>query len=441
MQAALRDLEIEFAVNVVQQVASFRESFTAALKSESTFLPSSLHVFPDGTEQGEYLAIDLGGSNLRCAVVALTGHAPPLIRSIRVWIIPSHHKVGPAPTLFDWIAQCIAQVASQYDQGKLWRLGVTFSFPVQETSISSGLIMDMGKAYNLVFAGPEDRCIKALLSAALVKSKVFAEIVLCVNDSNATLLSQAYMDRSARMSLVLGTGCNAAMYMQTGLLESSGKKWQCLGQKSKEAFVNCELSLLGKDVLPYTKYDSIINAYDINRSFQPLEYATTGPWLGELARVIILDLIQKYGFLDGIVPESFKMMFSLQTDTLWRMEEASVSEHAAQAIFNDRHPQHGKSWAIDEVDIVRQVSLIVTNRSAVLIATSLYSLKSLLKMQAGDQSLHVACCGSIIENYPNYCKRVQTCLDSLQAKIRLFKSSNSGVLGAAIGAACISHQS
>ena len=44
-----------------------------ALKSEDQFLATPVTKLPTGTEKGEFLAIDLGGSNLRVAFINLLG--------------------------------------------------------------------------------------------------------------------------------------------------------------------------------------------------------------------------------------------------------------------------------------------------------------------------------------------------------------------------------
>src|SRR5947208_11765990 len=75
-----------------------------AIESEDQFLPTPIGVLPSGHERGRYLAIDVGGSNLRVGIVELIGHtghdvldgkpSPPRLRRLfeKAWPIGEHLK-------------------------------------------------------------------------------------------------------------------------------------------------------------------------------------------------------------------------------------------------------------------------------------------------------------------------------------------------------------
>src|SRR5204862_848781 len=115
------------------------------------FLPTPISVLPSGDEQGQFLAIDIGGSNLRVGFVELIGHigrdvllrgsSPPRFQRIfeKEWPIGEHLKNEHADDLFAWIGDCIAEVVSDsleqmqqngLDMPKELSMGVTFSFPM-----------------------------------------------------------------------------------------------------------------------------------------------------------------------------------------------------------------------------------------------------------------------------------------------------------------------
>jgi len=128
------------------------------LASESTehFLATQVVALPTGDEAGAFLAIDLGGTNLRVEFVELLGdadpppakaatngsHALPTTKvrraSQKAWPIEAHLKYDMAEDLFAWIGDCIAEVLQDaIDCGRCKLadeqeipIGVTFSFPM-----------------------------------------------------------------------------------------------------------------------------------------------------------------------------------------------------------------------------------------------------------------------------------------------------------------------
>ena len=137
-----------------------------ALESKEQFLPTPVTKLPTGHETGRYLAIDVGGSNLRVSFIELLGdsagaelspnHYPKnasqksrntmlkarrqrVKRTLeRAWPIGEHLKRDKADDLFAWIGDCIAEVVAESltkDATKVripeeLDMGITFSFPI-----------------------------------------------------------------------------------------------------------------------------------------------------------------------------------------------------------------------------------------------------------------------------------------------------------------------
>lgn len=133
-----------------------------ALTSEQQFLPTPVTRLPSGNETGRYLAIDVGGSNLRVAFIELLGESKDsehqsadtpnepqkTIRKAqrqrvrrtleKIWPIGEHLKMDKAEDLFAWIGDCIAEVVaeslmSDETKNKIPEeldMGITFSFPM-----------------------------------------------------------------------------------------------------------------------------------------------------------------------------------------------------------------------------------------------------------------------------------------------------------------------
>lgn len=133
-----------------------------ASTSEEQFLPTPVTSLPTGNETGRYLAIDVGGSNLRVAFIELLGESVDSdirptdagerfrdtirkaqrqrVRRTRekAWPIQDHLKMDKAEDLFSWIGDCIAEVVAESLTSDATRssipeeldLGITFSFPI-----------------------------------------------------------------------------------------------------------------------------------------------------------------------------------------------------------------------------------------------------------------------------------------------------------------------
>jgi len=134
-----------------------------ARQSEQQFLPTPVTCLPSGEETGHFLAIDVGGTNLRVAFIELLGDAAdhndvppnhgteksretiknaqrPRVRRLleKAWPIGEHLKMDKAEDLFSWIGDCIAEVVSDRLSSDTYKMrapeelamGITFSFPM-----------------------------------------------------------------------------------------------------------------------------------------------------------------------------------------------------------------------------------------------------------------------------------------------------------------------
>ena len=122
-------------------LASFRDSLKA---SEETMLPSYTTSLPTTDLSGHAVAIDLGGSTLRVAVIQLCPHEQLSgddsnrlgdVRKVIArssWLVNDETKCLPSRCFFDWIATRVGDVMKQakLGRGREEAVGVTWSFPV-----------------------------------------------------------------------------------------------------------------------------------------------------------------------------------------------------------------------------------------------------------------------------------------------------------------------
>jgi hexokinase len=120
-------------------------------------IPSFVTGRPDGMETGRYLAIDLGGTNLRVCQVDLVGNGKVAIQQQK-YNVPESLKVGEMRNLCDFIADSIDAFLTEHntDTSDTLQLGFTFSFPVNLTSINRGNLMQWTKGFSCTGAIGKD---------------------------------------------------------------------------------------------------------------------------------------------------------------------------------------------------------------------------------------------------------------------------------------------
>jgi hexokinase len=103
-----------------------------------------------GDEKGNFMALDLGGTNLRVCQVTLLGGGEHTIRQQK-YVVSEELKTGPMRQLCDFIADCVDSFLTENgtsDSHEMVQLGYTFSFPVLQTSINRGVLKQWTKGFN-----------------------------------------------------------------------------------------------------------------------------------------------------------------------------------------------------------------------------------------------------------------------------------------------------
>lgn len=129
------------SAKLLHMSGKLQEQFAPKLQaSDICMLPSYNHKLPTGLEHGTYLALDVGGSTFRVAVVELTGKQPGA-KSMRIVNMKSY-KIDNAvrglrgTAFFDWMADKIEAAISDPQVKKIngtrtFGMGLAWSFPVE----------------------------------------------------------------------------------------------------------------------------------------------------------------------------------------------------------------------------------------------------------------------------------------------------------------------
>ena len=139
-------LEIESLLSLSKQLQV--ELKQHLVSSPQCMLPSFNYTLPTGEEQGTYLALEVGGSNLRMALVELHGRSQrnESIRIKRTLSFPIDNAVRRLQgySFFDWMAERIGDMLkpgngtlSLVEVSEPLRMGVAWSFPIE--SVHTGI--------------------------------------------------------------------------------------------------------------------------------------------------------------------------------------------------------------------------------------------------------------------------------------------------------------
>jgi hexokinase len=161
-----------------------------------------------------------------------------------------------------------------------------------------------------------------ILQASCSRLSLCVDLQAIVNDSSATLLSKAYLDSSTRFALVLGTGCNAAVHLPVSSISARklGLRPKAWTDEATHVLVNTELSMFGGGELPLTRWDEVLDRAHVKPGFQPFEHVVSGRYLGEIARLVLVEAVDSAGLFGGTVPKGLRVAYALETETLSRIE-------------------------------------------------------------------------------------------------------------------------
>ncbi|RUS81302.1 hypothetical protein EGW08_010944, partial [Elysia chlorotica] len=256
--------------------------------------PTYVRSVPDGTENGDFLALDLGGTNFRVLLINLNGQEVTM--ESKIYIIPQHIMLGSGDQLFDHIADCIFKFMCDHDlHDRTLPLGFTFSFPCRQVGLDKAILTTWTKGFKC--DGVEGHDIVGLLHQAIQRRGDMKNVrcLAVINDTVGALMSCAHSDRNCAIGLILGTGTNACYIEDL----PNVKTWDGDYNEPKQVLINSEWGAFGNDgCLDFilTDFDRSIDKHSINPGKQIYEKMISGMYMGEIARLAI-ERLRKHNLL------------------------------------------------------------------------------------------------------------------------------------------------
>ncbi|KAK4337294.1 hypothetical protein RND71_044119 [Anisodus tanguticus] len=212
---------------------------------------------PDGTEEGDFLSIDLGSTNFRVMLSQFTPGQKPK-SEVQHYKVPNNVRTGESSGIFNFMAESIIDFVEKNEEIK-----------------NKELPLDaIGKDAVKLLQDAIDR---------IPNSKV--KVVAILNDVTATLASGHSLDKNCVIGFALGSGLNISYVERTSCLENWTKRPE--GYETVEFIdINTEFCAIGDN----GSLDFIKTQFDFELDSESL---FPGAALTALGLATLIDRIDK----------------------------------------------------------------------------------------------------------------------------------------------------
>lgn len=361
--------------------------------------PTWVMGFPTGHETGTFLALDMGGTNLRVCEINLPEEKGEFDIIQSKYRMPEELKTGNADELWAYIADCLQQFIEYHHEGEKIEsipLGFTFSYPATQEFIDHGVLQRWTKGFDI--DGVEGKDVVPPFEAALKERGVPIKLTALINDTTGTLIASSYTDSEMKIGCIFGTGCNAAYMEHAGQVP---KLEHMKLDPDQEIAINCEWGAFDNEhkILPRTPYDIIIDKDSPRPGQQAFEKMIAGLYLGELFRLVLVDLHEKGKIFEGQDVSTLRKPYSLDASFLSDIENDPFEN------LSETHDQFKNMMNISpskpELELIRRLSELIGTRSARLSACGVAAICK----KKGYKTAHVGADGSVFNKYPHFKQR------------------------------------
>ncbi|PSR84107.1 hypothetical protein PHLCEN_2v5535, partial [Hermanssonia centrifuga] len=396
-------------------VEAFKDALETGLAKRDQvvpMIPTYVFGWPTGKETGNYLAVDLGGTNLRVCLVTLQGDGKFEITQSK-YRLSEEQKQDDGQLLFDFCAECLkAFIDLNIESGVIEKdavlpLGFTFSYPCSQDKIDHGELIRWTKGFGA--PNTEGHDVVAMFRKSLEKLSVPAEVVALTCDTTGTLIASHYVNPKTKIACIFGTGCNAA-YME--YVRDIPKLSALNIDPNAEIAINCEWGAFDSfehEHLPRTKYDLVIDETSNKPGEQAFEKLISGRYLGEILRLIICELIDEGVIFLGQNTYKVEIPYSFDTAFLSLMESDPTDE--LLMIIGIFTHFFALETTLAERQFFRALAKLVGRRAARLSACGIAAIVS--KMGYLEEGCAVGADGSLYNKYPGFADRVHEGLQDI----------------------------
>lgn len=407
--------------------------------SSLAMLPSFLHMPITLDTEKSFIAIDAGGSNLRCALIKFSiidKQYQYTITKESLHAMPGTQKKLSALEFFEALYLCIAPLLDFSDT-----IGFCFSYPCEISNALDGKLLRWTKEINAPEV--ENLWIAQALNKLFDKKGKPQKKIIVLNDTVSTLLSSKLTSEQssnrttnntknyAHIGLILGTGTNCA-FTDMSIETNSGRTHEIINIESG-----------AYNGIKNTPSDEQLDAQSLNPKEYAFEKKIAGRYLGNLC-LILLNIAASQALLSINCCESIQT-FSRANKNNLATEQLNelLSQNAKPNIFTNNE---------NDKNTIRFLINAVIERAALLSALQLFAISKKIyldlnqsKVQAASRApmLHIDISieGSTYYQLSGYQEKITNTLHSLMQQqgisYQLLQTKHASLLGAAIAAASV----
>lgn len=335
--------------------------------------------------------------------------------------------------MMDFLVECVDSFLSfvgKYDIRTPLALGFVLSFPLEQTAINKAVVIQWTKDFEVT--GADNKNIAELLQIGFRRRHINVNVEAVVNGAVGCLLAHSYRSLDTLMACTISTGTNAAYWEKVENFEKVN--FQLPAKADGYTPINTEWGAFADSnlaLLPRTFYDNRVNRQSVNPGVHVFEKMVSGLYLGEIARIILVDFLDRRLIFDG--------QYTNELNTPYRFEASYMSaigaddtpdlestKHILESIMNF------PSTTLSDRQITRTICELVSQRAARLVAAAMSAIID--KTNALDQGLTISkyperrellkkgCKfiftslgmeGSVYEHFPNFPRRVNDALKGI----------------------------
>uniref|UniRef100_T1J8Y0 Phosphotransferase n=1 Tax=Strigamia maritima TaxID=126957 RepID=T1J8Y0_STRMM len=419
---------------------AFDEQMTLGLmknptkKSSFYMLNTFISQFTNGAEEGQYLAIDLGASNLRVNLVKMEDGKIVAAES-QHYPLTTQIQQGSGTQLFDYLADCIKDLLEKFNLTEIETpLGFTFSFAMDQKSLDVAYLISWGLSFNC--SGVVGKDVVQMLNTSLRKKDVKVQVSAILNDMTGVLVHGIHLDPRTVIGTGIGSGTNCC-YIEKA---SNVHCWNDdeMPTNQTDVVIDTECGAFGDNgALDFikTEFDDFIDRTSLNPNKFVFEKYTSGNCLGELARLVFVKLIGNGVFFTGKNVKIFNQEEVFKSRMISECEKDFDGKNAEHTQNVLKELGLSDLASDDDIAIIRYVCAVITIRACRLLAINWANL--IKRINRPDVT--VAVDGSVYIKHPKFHSLITHAICDLlpKQKFRLMLAQDGSGKGAALVAAIV----
>ncbi|KAF7732284.1 glucokinase [Apophysomyces ossiformis] len=456
-QSVLEEIQETFHVTDAQLeaiVRGFGEEMKEGLAAEHNqysspkldlkMIPSYVTGYPTGYEKGTYLALEISGVDIYVCQVTLKGEGGKLAINQYQYKIPDHLTAGDDITiLVDYVADCVADFQRRIGASQqVYSMAISIGFAVRQTGLDRGNIVALEHGFefpNVIGCDAVDLFDKRFRAKGLA-----VKIVAIANDGVCTLLAHAYQHPSTRLGIVHSAGTNCAFYDKV----SNMSRFMAQHHEHDELLPNTDMIINTEwcsfsRSLPMTHFDALVDAESNNHGIHIFEKMTTGMYLGEIVRQVLVYLADDRQILSFQIHDEclLRIPYHFDTSYMYVCEADDDWENLEKTRVVLEEMCKVDETTLADREIVKKVCELVGHRAAVLLGASTASVVQYM-VESGigldqQEGFAIAISGDVYKDYPSFhprmCETLKALLsEDVASKLSVGIVEHSRIVGATI---------